>query len=522
MSLKLDLNVRVLAASNVIYAHFVFLTCVHPVGRKRCFEGYLRVMYASCRTEQIDYDFAHALSRCGMQEPFSVITTVPAATGAVPQHTFVGRTGTTTSSSGPSDPLVQTGGSAPGGGGGTRGMQFSQSADFSDQLASGRIPGPSAPGASPRSPHGPRSGTSGIGASSGTSGGVGGPGSPHLAAAPMGLDVTPSVDAPQAPPRAADFDDGAFGSVDVPLSGSGAGLDAPSLMVMPDAASPSPAAPAATRAAVAGAGAFGVTAASTALRDSPVAKGAAPDIVFAPHPGVALDSGRVGDHSTSTLPATPTGPGGSASFTSQTHLTVALDNAARAPTPFLGRYELYDSKHREVTDTAVVQRARGKDDGLEYAIKFFTSRHAYERERSMYADRDLRDALPPVTDIRPNEDGAVTAVDGWVFPPFIVTDRGESLDTWVRNKRDPGFAATVRVLRDVAGQVKGLHGQGLVHRNLNPESINWRPKHKTWALDDFGCADVAGMCTLQSLLEFYSLVYAPFNHSPTSSMWLER
>ena len=219
--------------------------------------------------------------------------------------------------------------------------------------------------------------------------------------------------------------------------------------------------------------------------------GAASDVVFAPHPGVSLSSSRAPDDSTSTLPATPVGPGASATV-STPHLTKALDAAARSPRPFLDRYELYDSKHREFTETAVVQRARGKTDGLEYAIKFFTSRAAYERERSMYADRDLRAALPPVTEIRSNEDGEVVAEDGWVFPPFIITDRGESLDTWARNKRDPGFAATVRVLRDVAGQVKGLHSQGLVHRNLNPESILWRPKHQTWSLDDFGCADVAG------------------------------
>lgn len=142
--------------------------------------------------------------------------------------------------------------------------------------------------------------------------------------------------------------------------------------------------------------------------------GAASDVVFAPHPGVSLASSRAVDDSTSTLPATPAAPGASATVSTPL-LTKALDAAARSPRPFLERYELYDSKHREFTDTAVVQRARGKTDGLEYAIKFFTSRAAYERERSMYADRDLRAALPPVTEIRSNEDGEVVAEDGWVF-----------------------------------------------------------------------------------------------------------
>lgn len=325
--------------------------------------------------------------------------------------------------------------------------------------------------------------------------------------------------------------DAAFGSIDAPPGGfNGTGGAAPDALAVPSATDrsippppppvtsadplggPSPlGVPAAVMAGAAGlaagagigaaaasgdktgSSATNPAAASSSTRPSGASgTGTTSDVVFAPHPGVSLASSRAPDDSTSTLPATPAAPGASATV-STPHLAKALDAAARSPRPFLDRYELYDSKHREFTDTAVVQRARGKTDGLEYAIKFFTSRAAYERERSMYADRDLRAALPPVTEIRSNEDAEVVADDGWVFPPFIITDRGESLDMWARNKRDPGFAATVRVLRDVAGQVKGLHSQGLVHRNLNPESILWRPKHQTWSLDDFGCADVAGM-----------------------------
>jgi Protein tyrosine and serine/threonine kinase len=125
-------------------------------------------------------------------------------------------------------------------------------------------------------------------------------------------------------------------------------------------------------------------------------------------------------------------------------------------------------------------------------VQFFHSRAAFEHERAMYMDRDLHAALPPVTEMRSNEHRAIVGARGFVFPPFIVTDHGESLDTWIRKRSDPGFAATVRVLRDIAGQLKGLHAQNLVHRNLNPESILWRPKHHTWSLADFGCADRAG------------------------------
>lgn len=412
--------------------------------------------------------------------------------------------------------------------------------------------GPSAPGASPGSaalsPSGPVSASANI-VSSGTSGGLGGPGSPHLAAAPMSLEAGAlRNEAPSGISQGsmAGVDAGAFGSIEGPPTGmqsSGeAGItDAPSFRVIgtgPEAAgvaaaadvgpaagsgnipdlSPdvSPEAPAkrlgdfggagggaasssaaaAGLAAGAGLGVAAVAAGATASGREGASSAVATtggtmgtrggSELVTGQPGVSLDSAAFGASSA-------TAASGSTSATVPTsHLTRALDAASRSPRPFLDRYKLYDNKHREFTDTAVIQRASGKSDGLDYAIKFFTSRAAYERERSMYADRDLRAALPPVTEIRSNEDGEVTAEGGFVFPPFIVTDRGESLDTWARNKRDPGFAATVRVLRDVAGQVKGLHAQGLVHRNLNPESILWRPKHQCWSLDDFGCADVAG------------------------------
>jgi hypothetical protein len=124
-------------------------------------------------------------------------------------------------------------------------------------------------------------------------------------------------------------------------------------------------------------------------------------------------------------------------------------------------------------------------------VQFFHSYAAFEHERAMYMDRDHA-ALPRVTEIRANENRAIVGAGGFVFPPFTVIDFGESLDSWIRNRSGPGFAAIVRVLRDIVGQIKGLHAQNLVHHNLKPESIHWRPKPHTWSLTDFGCANRAG------------------------------
>lgn len=302
-----------------------------------------------------------------------------------------------------------------------------------------------------------------------------------------------SPDAPEAPAKQlSDFD---IGAAQGPGSGSGSGSGSASGTAAAGLAAGAGlgVAAVAAGAATATSGRDGGSSGAAAVTGGTGGTRGASEGASGP-PGVSVDSAGFG----------VSGATGASSSTTATvptsHLTRALDAAARSTRPFLDRYKLYDKNHREFTDTAVIQRASGKSDGLDYAIKFFTSRAAYERERSMYADRDLRAALPPVTEIRSNEDGEVTAEGGFVFPPFIVTDRGESLDTWARNKRDPGFSATVRVLRDVAGQVKGLHAQGLVHRNLNPESILWRPKHQCWSLDDFGCADVSGTLLLRTLM----------------------
>ena len=97
-------------------------------------------------------------------------------------------------------------------------------------------------------------------------------------------------------------------------------------------------------------------------------------VVFAPHPGVSLDSsanktGTV-DESTGSagLPSTPLGPG-AATQTSPARLGRALDTAAKSSAPFLGRYVLLGSRSRKATDESTIQLARGKTDDLEYALK---------------------------------------------------------------------------------------------------------------------------------------------------------
>ena len=100
---------------------------------------------------------------------------------------------------------------------------------------------------------------------------------------------------------------------------------------------------------------------------------------------------------------------------------------------------------------AIVQMARSKTSGLEFAIKFFISSTAFAAERAMYKregdshSNDLAHFLPKVHCVEENLDGALKDVHGHALPPCIVMERGESLDIWAaRAKPDRSQAFTVR------------------------------------------------------------------------------
>jgi hypothetical protein len=86
--------------------------------------------------------------------------------------------------------------------------------------------------------------------------------------------------------------------------------------------------------------------------------------VFAPHPGVSLDSGTTGEEPSGgfarEMPATQVSPA---------QLGYALDAVAKSRTPFMGRYILLGSRSRQVHEDSTTQLARGKSDDLEYALK---------------------------------------------------------------------------------------------------------------------------------------------------------
>jgi hypothetical protein len=79
-----------------------------------------------------------------------------------------------------------------------------------------------------------------------------------------------------------------------------------------------------------------------------------------------------------------------------------------------------------------MQFARGHTGGFQqFAIKFCLDRKDYELEEALYAQPDLRQVLPVLIDARHQSDpsSSVTAKSkhGYVFPPFLVLERGMAL-----------------------------------------------------------------------------------------------
>jgi hypothetical protein len=96
----------------------------------------------------------------------------------------------------------------------------------------------------------------------------------------------------------------------------------------------------------------------------------------------------------------------------------------------------------------VVQFAKHHINDLEYAIKFYLSRTAFQDEASLFLNdgNPLGQFLPEVRDIVSNEDGWFVDAFGAPMPPCISMEKGESLDMWrSRNRNDMDMITGLQV-----------------------------------------------------------------------------
>ena len=103
-------------------------------------------------------------------------------------------------------------------------------------------------------------------------------------------------------------------------------------------------------------------------------------------------------------------------------LSHTLDLLAERGTLFLGRFALRSAAQRFRGGQGIVQFAREDASGHECAVKFFTHRGAFERERELYHSPALHGQMAAVKHLEANEHGLHVMAPGWPFPPCIVVE----------------------------------------------------------------------------------------------------
>ena len=133
---------------------------------------------------------------------------------------------------------------------------------------------------------------------------------------------------------------------------------------------------------------------------------------------------------------------------------------------------------------------------MQCLCRFFFRRDDYDREARMYRDKVLCGMLPKLH--RAKGDNEVQNGRGFVFPPFIVMERGTTMTDWLKQKPDPFFAIGGMV-RSVAVMVKHLHASRRVHRDIKPDNLLFMASG-VWRLLDLGIVANEGTLTGQVIL----------------------
>eukprot|EP00892_Ulva_mutabilis_P005913 jgi/Ulvmu1/3694/UM017_0111.1 len=185
-------------------------------------------------------------------------------------------------------------------------------------------------------------------------------------------------------------------------------------------------------------------------------------------------------------------------------LQVALDAMSSMQAPFYNRYRLSSAVDRRVGGQGVVQFAGIASTLDRAAVKFYIDRSAFDRERELYTESQLKAMMPATLAIEDNASGKVCTPYGYVFPPFVIIECGQSLDEWARDTANKDFITIFQALSHAVRALRRLHEFGYAHRDIKPGNILRRPKQHDWTLIDFGCTAQIGSTAGLS----FSLKYA--------------
>ena len=98
---------------------------------------------------------------------------------------------------------------------------------------------------------------------------------------------------------------------------------------------------------------------------------------------------------------------------------------------FMGAYRVLSPREQREGGQGVVQFMRWARTEEPVAVKFFLSQATFDKEMQLYAETSLRSMMPVMREAM--RAGQVRIRSGYVFPAFVVLERGESLQDWRRN-----------------------------------------------------------------------------------------
>ena len=74
------------------------------------------------------------------------------------------------------------------------------------------------------------------------------------------------------------------------------------------------------------------------------------------------------------------------------------------------------------------------------------------------------------------------------LPPFIVMEKGESLDEYLMRSERPDLGNCIQIVIHVVERVSMVHAAGLAHRDIKPSNTLFLRSRNIWTLIDFGSA----------------------------------
>lgn len=99
--------------------------------------------------------------------------------------------------------------------------------------------------------------------------------------------------------------------------------------------------------------------------------------------------------------------------------------------------------------------------------RFFLERKDFDAEVELYRDATLSQILPQILHGDDNARGSACTRGGYILPPYLVLERGITLEAWSRTHARNFFEVSA-MIDSVARMLATLHASGRVHRDLKP------------------------------------------------------